>query len=324
LPAAIRMPRTWDPERLAHELAAVERFERRPAVGPYHDGEWRGLGLQTMGGEPMVRSSFPGLNAYVPTAAFAHTPYFAEIYEELPCPKQMVRLMHLPPGGQIRRHIDIDTTFQFGLVRLHIPIETSPDVHFEIDGELCRWKPGEMWYGDFRALHSVRNDGTRRRVHLIFDCELTDELLAWFPADFVAAQAKLGISKAQAPLALPVEQLRRFECRYRIPGDIVPLLVFGPLREALRGLEASLRLVEDRLVTHIDGEPVFAHMPLANDELGFVGFPSGARLRFRFAGDRVAALELVLRGLPRNLAAARVGIPVGPPIPERSVPLTLS
>jgi len=320
---AVRLPRTYDPPRLARDLAALEGIELHRQPGPYHSGEWRGISLRSMAGEQAASPSFPGLSGYAPTEALKRAPYFAQILEELPCPKQVVRLMTLPPGGEIRSHFDLHTNFQFGLVRLHVPIETNPDVRFEIGGQPCRWKEGELWYGDFSTSHSVKNEGSVRRVHMVIDVEISDELLAWFPADFVAAQEELGISKVQPPLPLSTDRLRRFECKYRIPGDVMPLLVLQPLRESLRGAEASLRLVGDRLVTHIDDEPVFAHRPIAEDELDFLGFSSGVRMRFRFDGERVEELELILRGLPKNLAAGRLGVRTGPHLPLRTVPLLL-
>jgi hypothetical protein len=320
---AIRLPRTYDAARLASDLAALEGVELHRQPGPYHSGEWRGISLRSMGGEQAASPSFPGLSPYLPTDELTPGSYFAEILDELPCPKQVVRLMTLPPGGEIGSHFDLHTNFQFGLLRLHVPIETNPDVHFEIGGESCRWQEGELWYGDFSTSHSVRNDGPARRVHMVIDVEISDALLEWFPPDFVAAQEELGISRVREPVPMTTEQLRRFECKYRIPGDVMPLLAFQPLRESLRGADASLRLVGDRLVTHIEDAAVFAHRPIADDSLDFMGFSSGARMQFRFDGERAQELELILRGLPKNLAAGRLGVRTGPALPLRMVTLPL-
>lgn len=322
-PRAVRLPVRYDPERLVRDLAALEDVERDRQPGPHHAGEWQGLSLHSMGGEQTARPSFPGLSAYAPTRALRRTPYFAEILRELPCPKQVVRLMTLPPGGAIRSHVDLNVSFQFGLIRLHVPIETNPDVQFRIDGEDCIWKEGELWYGDFSAPHSVLNDGTRRRTHMIIDVEITDRLLALFPEECVAAQQAHGISTVRSTLCMEEDELRRFECRYRIPGEVMPLLVLQPLRASLRGAEAELSLVDGRLVTCIDGVPVFAHRPVATDELALVGFSSGAVMRFGFEGRRVENLALELRGLPANIAAGRLGIRKGPrlPLQTRSLPI---
>jgi hypothetical protein len=54
-------------------------------------------------------------------------------------------------------------------VRVHVPIVTQPTVRFECGGEVINMAPGECWIFDTWRQHSVHNDATLSRVHLVID-----------------------------------------------------------------------------------------------------------------------------------------------------------
>src|SRR5205823_4883884 len=156
--AAVRLPRTYDVDLLLRGFRALSDVPTAPQPGPYHKGEWTGIALYSMGGKDSVFPSSPGMDRYQETEQLRRAPYFKQILDELESPKEVVRILFLPPGGHIKDHFDFHTSFQFGLLRLHIPIVTHPDVAFIIDGQRMDWKAGELWYGDFSRVHSVKND----------------------------------------------------------------------------------------------------------------------------------------------------------------------
>jgi len=79
------------------------------------------------------------------------------------------------------------------LLRLHLPILTHPDVAFTIEGQRMNWKAGELWYGDFSRVHSVKNDSQIVRVHMVIDVQINDFVLSLFPEDFIARRRAEGI-----------------------------------------------------------------------------------------------------------------------------------
>src|SRR5450755_4690071 len=133
--AAVRLPITYDVDLLLRDLQVLRDVPTAPQPGPYHKGEWTGIALHSMGGKDSVFPSSPGMDRYQETDSLRQTPYFKQILDELQCPKEVVRILFLPPGGHIKDHFDFHTSFQFGLVRLHIPILTDPGVAFIIDGQ---------------------------------------------------------------------------------------------------------------------------------------------------------------------------------------------
>ena len=92
------------------------------------------------------------------------------------CPLEAVRLLRLGPHARIREHRDIDLGYEFGEIRIHIPVTSNPEVAFYLDGERVDMKPGEAWYMELNLPHRVENAGTGDRVHLVVDCLLNDWL----------------------------------------------------------------------------------------------------------------------------------------------------
>src|SRR5262245_25245317 len=246
----------------------MQQFEAAPQPGPYHEGDWKGVALYSMGGKPSVFPGAAGLERYGPTEALDNAPYFRRVLDDLTCPKEVVRLLTLPPGGHIRDHFDFHTSFRYGLIRLHVPIVTHPDVAFVIDGLRVEWAAGELWYGDFSKVHSVKNDSTITRAHLVIDVQINDFVLSLFPPDFIERRRAEGIAMCREPLSASEAELRRYTCDFQLPGELMPIFTIGrTLFDLSRGARASVRLIDGALVTLLDGEPAFRLDKIAGEDL---------------------------------------------------------
>jgi hypothetical protein len=278
-----------------------------------------------MGGKNSVFPSAPGMEQYQETEHLRKTPYFKQILDELACPKEVVRILFLPPGGHIKDHFDFQTSFRFGLIRLHIPILTNPDVAFIIDGERMKWHPGDLWYGDFSRVHSVKNDGQIVRVHIVMDVQINDFLLGLFPEDFIARRRSEGIAMTSQPAATSAADLRRYTCDFRIPGEVLPMFVIGkPLASLTKGAAASVRVIDGKLMVLIDNEPAFRLERLDGDQFSIFGLPPGITLQFHEQDHVVREVVLDLKGLPKDLYSARLGMYRGPAIDHRQMKLPVS
>jgi hypothetical protein len=321
---AVRLPRTYDPDLLMRDLQVLRNVPSAPQPGPYHAGEWTGIALHSMGGKNSVFPSSPGLDQYQETEHLRQTPYFKEILDELKCPKEVVRILFLPPGGHIKDHFDFHTNFQFGLVRLHIPILTNPDVAFIIEGHRMKWNPGELWYGDFSRVHSVKNDSQIVRVHIVMDVLINDFLLSLFPADFVERRRAEGIAMTRESNHVPDTELRRYTCDFKIPGEFMPMFVIGkPLSTLARGATASVRLMDGQLMVLLNNEPAFRLENITGDTFSISGLPPGITLQFREENHTIREVALDMKGLPKDLYSARLGAFQGPSIEHRRVNLPL-
>jgi hypothetical protein len=317
----MRLPRTYDVDQLVRDLQVLRDVEAAPQPGPYHQGEWKGIALHSLGGKDSVFPSAPGLEDYCETENLRRAPYFKWILDDLKCPKEVVRILFLPPQGHIKDHVDFHTSFQFGLLRLHIPIITHPDVVFTIGGQRVTWKAGELWFGDFSKVHSVKNDSPIVRAHMVIDVQIDDFVLDLFPEDFVARRRMEGISMTRERMPAAEAELRRFTCDFRIPGEFMPMFVIGkPLSTLIRGAVAAVRVVDRKLTVLINNEPAFRLNRVSSDTFSISGLPPGITLRFQEENHSIRQVVLDMKGLPKDLYSARLGV-VADPSGQRQVVL---
>ncbi|MGY8985395.1 MAG: aspartyl/asparaginyl beta-hydroxylase domain-containing protein [Sphingomonadales bacterium] len=74
----------------------------------------------------------------------------------------------LKPGGSIKLHNDSHPNFAVGH-RIHVPLKTSSDVIFNINGERVIMEEGMGYEINNLKPHEVHNLGLEDRIHLIFD-----------------------------------------------------------------------------------------------------------------------------------------------------------
>ena len=110
-----------------------------------------------------------------------------EIIARLPCKFERIRLMKLAAGKSLRKHNDnIDPDIENKkIVRIHIPIRTNSKVVFTIytndedeRGETFNLEVGRFYYLDVTKPHSVSNNSSIDRYHLVVDCYVNEELKA--------------------------------------------------------------------------------------------------------------------------------------------------
>ena len=193
---AVRLPYSFDAEKLRRDLAAAESrvpWERH-FNRAYHFGEWSGIALRGNSDHPqftlMINPSMP--DGYRDLETFDACPYVREVIAEFQAPIRSVRFLKLAPEGGIKEHRDVFVGVDFEDLRLHVPVLTNDDVDFMVGGERVVMRPGECWYVNVDQPHAVLNRGTTPRVHLIFDVVVNDwlrELVAASSRDQTAAPA---------------------------------------------------------------------------------------------------------------------------------------
>lgn len=287
--AAIRLHRSYDVERLQHDLAAVESYQMASQPGGYHNGEWKGLSLYAQGGDLGFAGARRSLaEAYEPTAILARMPYVSSLLDGLDAPKQSVRLLALPPGGVIGEHRDDPMSLRAGVIRLHVPVVTHPDVEFMLDGRRVSWGEGELWYGDFSQLHSVVNRSPVTRVHLVIDVEVTEALLALFPETFVAQQRAAGLAVHGQAVALSPASLETYHCRFLFPPGVVSYFE--------QGFQGEVLTAGGRLAIALAGNPTFVLIPVGDHRFEVDGFGAGTFFQFALDAGRPRALDLLIAG----------------------------
>lgn len=174
--SALKLPFTFEAAALQSDLEKIGSDEWVPHFNQqYYEGLWSGVSLRSIGGTASQLYADPAKsNAYADTPVLERCAYFREVLSEFKCPLQTVRLLKLDPGSRIHEHRDFDLGFQYGIVRVHVPVRTDTDTHFFLDGQRVLMNEGESWYLDFSLPHSIDNNGRSARIHLVIDCVVSE------------------------------------------------------------------------------------------------------------------------------------------------------
>ena len=95
--------------------------------------------------------------------------------------------MKMTSVAVINTHTDDKCVYEDGVFRLHLPIQTNDDVHFIVNETRLIMEHGSLWYANFNLPHSVANNGSSDRIHLVIDCirnDWTDHLFRSLGYDF--------------------------------------------------------------------------------------------------------------------------------------------
>ena len=171
---AVKLPLAFDPAALMQDLRRVPE-DRWIAhfVEDNYEGDWSGVALRGPAGVTHpIQELFanPGTEAWANTSLYDACPYLAEVMSAFRCELLSVRLLRLGPGSVIREHVDHCLAFEDGEVRLHVPVQTNPEIRFWLNEELIPMQVGETWYLNVNLPHRVENNSDEYRVHLVLDC----------------------------------------------------------------------------------------------------------------------------------------------------------
>jgi hypothetical protein len=171
--SGLRLPFQYDRSRLVEDLCAIPSSAWAPHYNKAdYGGVWRGAALRSVSGE--ARQLFAGAAAYRDTPLLDLCPYFRQVMAAFECPLRSVRLLSLAPGSFIREHTDNALDYEDGQVRIHVPVQTNPDVEFYLSGERLLFEVGATYYVNVNLPHRVSNRGDCERIHLVIDAEVND------------------------------------------------------------------------------------------------------------------------------------------------------
>lgn len=177
-PDRLRLSIVFDPARLRRDLEALTATEWTAHFVPdNYQGDWSAIPLRSPDGArhpiQMIYSD-PAAKTFVDTPYLQACPYLRQLIAAFRCDTRCVRLMRLTPGSVIKEHRDHDLDAEHGMVRIHIPITTNPQVVFEVNRIPVEMAPGEAWYLRLADPHRVANGGESDRVHLVMDAVVND------------------------------------------------------------------------------------------------------------------------------------------------------
>ncbi len=159
----IRLPLTFDAERMAEEVA---QFSQQDWRGHPQDvgGNFR-LPLIAAGGDP---NDDEVKGEMAPTPHLERCEYLRQVLASFDTVLGRTRLMRIDGNAQATMHVD-DNYYWVDRVRVHVPIVTRPEIEFVCGENTVHMPAGEAWLFDTWRMHNALNPTGERRIHLVAD-----------------------------------------------------------------------------------------------------------------------------------------------------------
>ncbi len=111
-----------------------------------------------------------GVTAWQDLPLLSQCPALMAWLHSLPWSVKSVRLMRLHAGALIKPHRDHGLCLEQGEARLHLPLQTHPELRFYVNEQQVPMQAGELWYINADQTHWVENNGQQDRINLVLDC----------------------------------------------------------------------------------------------------------------------------------------------------------
>ena len=117
------------------------------------------------GGDPDGDST---VGPMAPTPHLAGMPYTRQVLAALGTTIGRTRLMRIATETELGLHVDTNY-YWWRHLRIHVPVQTTPDVVFQAGTDQVHMAPGEVWVFDTWKRHRVDNPAASPRTHLVVD-----------------------------------------------------------------------------------------------------------------------------------------------------------
>lgn len=164
LPAEfMQLPLRFDAARLSREIDSVPAEAWLPHPQGFAGND--ALVLVSVGGN-LTSNEMAG--EMKPTAALAQCPYLQQVMAAFETVIGRSRLMRIAGASEASPHYDLNY-YWHQRMRIHVPIQTHPDVRFHCGERSVHMEPGDCWVFDTWKIHRVNNPSDHPRVHLVCD-----------------------------------------------------------------------------------------------------------------------------------------------------------
>lgn len=231
---SLLLPFTFDVIALQQDLEKCAKFNfLQNYVPDNYAGKNYILPLRSINGSMDFAVAAPNqADKFKDTEVLEECTYFREVVDTFKCKKEAVRLMNLPAGKNVNRHVDYNGGYEDGIFRVHIPIITNDEVYFMLNDERLPMKHGEAWYTNINFPHSVANKGTTNRVNLVIDCIRND----WSDELFFSLASKESFFPVEQEEESP-EMLQRMIEEFRNHQNPVFDSIIAKYEEKLRSFQ---------------------------------------------------------------------------------------
>jgi hypothetical protein len=176
----IKLPLCFDVDRLQNEVNAFEEDD----WCPHPQGFAGNSALLLISAHGSIADD--GMKGpMLPTPLLKKSPYLCQVLAAFGTVFGRTRLMRLDGNAEANRHMDA-SYYWHQRMRVHVPIQTHPEVDFLCGDKKVHMKAGESWLFDTWEKHNVINPVDKIRIHLVADTvgsarfqRLIDQ--SWYP-----------------------------------------------------------------------------------------------------------------------------------------------
>ena len=123
----------------------------------------------------------------------ASLPLLRALLEQFGCDNVLgANYFNLAPHSSLHRHRDMNGNLLFGVMRLHIPLLTSPKAIMEVQKVAYHMPVNTLWALDTSGLHALDNSSDQNRIHLVIDVKYSPATAKFFPPLTVATMLHLA------------------------------------------------------------------------------------------------------------------------------------
>lgn len=158
-----RLPIRFDSERLAAEVAGFSEDDWRPHPQGF-EGNSALLLISARGS--LEDDGLKGPQE--PTPLLQRCPYLQQVLSSFDTVLGRTRLMRLAPHADAKAHMDA-SYYWHQRVRIHVPIQTHPDISFHAGDSAVHMEAGDCWIFNTWKMHTVKNATDQTRIHLVAD-----------------------------------------------------------------------------------------------------------------------------------------------------------
>ncbi len=143
-------------------------------------------------------------------------PAIRQFLDSIPGKKLSCRISIMEKGTEIHPHRDYFRSLEFGVIRLHLPIQTDPKIFFQIENRKYHLNKGRLHYVNISKIHQLINPIKKNRIHIIVDLEVTRELLKYFRMENIQTElVYLNLPEIKEWYAL-------HQMSFDLPNDKIP------------------------------------------------------------------------------------------------------
>ncbi|MDQ1740950.1 MAG: hypothetical protein QOE53_2602 [Pseudonocardiales bacterium] len=234
------------PARIATDLEQVEPFGFVESYGEFVCGSWRTCVLWNATGDSRDAEIRDYSGTAQMTEAGRKLPYLEELMAgnfELD-KLRFARLTRLSPGSVTLPHRDY-VELESDLVRIHLPLMTSPEAYACEAATVYRMSPGELWFLDARKVHSVANFSQHSRIHLLLDFAAPDPMSVF-------------LQKPDGPLRMPADSI--VERRPLRPGERKEFQALARVVDPVNLMDVLAVLIKRCFVAEMDAVDIYDWM----------------------------------------------------------------